>query len=231
MGGIYSCSPKKDAFINRNYQAVVTEYNVLFNGYNSLNEGVEALDNEYQDNYWEILPIERLQLSEAIILPGQESNAYFQKAEEKAVKAIQKHSMMFRNREKNPQIDEAYLLLGMARYYDQRFIPAQEAFNYILYKYPNSDKINQARVWREKVNLRLENEELAINNLKRLIKLERLQDQEYADAKATLAQAYINLQHKDSAVQELKLPQPIQRKMTKRGDIITLLDNCICNLG
>lgn len=100
MGGIYSCSPKKDAFINRNYQAVVTEYNVLFNGYNSLNEGVEALDNEYQDNYWEILPIERLQLSEAIILPGQESNAYFQKAEEKAVKAIQKHSMMFRNREK-----------------------------------------------------------------------------------------------------------------------------------
>lgn len=40
MGGIYSCSPKKDAFINRNYQAVVTEYNVLFNGYNSLNEGV-----------------------------------------------------------------------------------------------------------------------------------------------------------------------------------------------
>lgn len=100
MGGIYSCSPKKDAFINRNYQAVVTEYNVLFNGYNSLNEGVEALDNEYQDNYWEILPIERLQLSEAIILPGQESNAYFQKAEEKAVKAIQKHSMMFRNRKK-----------------------------------------------------------------------------------------------------------------------------------
>jgi hypothetical protein len=31
-----------------------------------------------------------------------------------------------------------YLLLGKARYYDQRFIPALDAFNYILYKYPNS---------------------------------------------------------------------------------------------
>jgi hypothetical protein len=35
---------------------------------------------------------------------------------------------------KNYQIDEAYLL-GKARYYDQRFIPALDAFNYILYKY------------------------------------------------------------------------------------------------
>jgi hypothetical protein len=35
--------------------------------------------------------------------------------------------------EENFQIDEAYLLLGKARYYDQRFIPALDAFNYILY--------------------------------------------------------------------------------------------------
>jgi hypothetical protein len=43
--------------------------------------------------------------------------------------------------EKNFQIDEAYLMLGKSRYYDQRFIPALDAFNYILYKYPNSSKI------------------------------------------------------------------------------------------
>jgi hypothetical protein len=56
-------------------------------------------------------------------------------AETKATKAIQKHSMNIDGRERN-QIDEAYLLLGKARYYDQRFIPALDAFNYILYKYP-----------------------------------------------------------------------------------------------
>jgi hypothetical protein len=51
-------------------------------------------------------------------------------AETKA-KTIQKHSMNIDGTEKNYQIDEAYLLLGKARYYDQRFIPALDAFNYI----------------------------------------------------------------------------------------------------
>jgi hypothetical protein len=50
-------------------------------------------------------------------------------------------------RERNFQIDEAYLLLGKARYYDQRFIPALDAFNYILYKYPNSSNIYEAKIW------------------------------------------------------------------------------------
>jgi hypothetical protein len=37
----------------------------------------------------------------------------------------------YRWKRRNFQIDEAYLLLGKARYYDQRFIPALDAFNYI----------------------------------------------------------------------------------------------------
>jgi hypothetical protein len=37
-----------------------------------------------------------------------------------------------------------------ARYYDQRFIPALDAFNYILYKYPNSSNIYEAKIWRGK---------------------------------------------------------------------------------
>ena len=58
--------------------------------------------------------------------------------------------MNINGKEKNPQMDEAYILLGKSRYYDQRFIPALEAFNYILYKYPESDRINEAKIWREK---------------------------------------------------------------------------------
>lgn len=82
-----------------------------------------------------------------------------------------------------------------------------------------------------KVNLRLENEELAINNLKRLIKLERLQDQEYADAKATLAQAYINLQHKDSAVQELKIAATYTKKNDEKGRYNYIIGQLYLQLG
>ena len=92
-------------------------------------------------------------------------------AEEKASKAIQKHSMDIKDEERNPETDEAFLLLGKSRYFDQRYMPALEAFNYILNKYNESDKLNEATIWREKVNIRLENEELALKNLKRLIKI------------------------------------------------------------
>ena len=54
----FSCSRKKDNFISRNFHAVTAEYNVLFNGYNALEDGKESLASEYADNYWEILPIE-----------------------------------------------------------------------------------------------------------------------------------------------------------------------------
>jgi tetratricopeptide (TPR) repeat protein len=172
-----SCSRKKDKFINRNFHAVTAEFNALYNGYNALEEGKSALNEAYFDNYWDILPIERMQVFEDVVLPGQSKNESFSKAEEKAVKAIQKHSMNIDGKEKNPQMDEAYLLLGKARYFDQRFVPSLEAFNYILYKYPASDKINRAKVWREKANIRLDNNELAIKNLKRLLKQEHLEGQ------------------------------------------------------
>ena len=214
---VTSCSRKKNSFINRNFHAVTAEYNALYNGYLALEEGRKTLNDAYSDNYWDILPIERMQISEEIILPGQSKNENFNRAEEKAVKAIQKHSMNLQGKEKNPQIDEAYLLLGKARYFDQRFVPALEAFNYILYKYPASDKINQAKIWREKTNIRLDNDELAIKNLKRLLESEELNSQDLADATSMLAQAYLNTKSVDSAITQLEIASNNTKSNDERG--------------
>ncbi|RAJ17926.1 type IX secretion system periplasmic lipoprotein PorW/SprE [Olleya aquimaris] len=214
---VTSCSRKKNSFINRNFHAVTAEYNALFNGYNALEQGRQSLNNGYNDNYWDILPVERMQIEEDIVLPGQSKNQDFTTAEEKAVKAIQKHGMNIQGKEYNPQIDEAYLLLGQARYFDQRFVPALEAFNYILYKYPASDKINTAKVWREKTNIRLENDELAIKNLKRLLNQEELEGQELADATSILAQAYINTKSLDSALAQIKIAAKATKKNDEKG--------------
>ena len=212
-----SCSRKKNRFVSRNFHAVTAEYNALYNGYNALFDGVKSLNDGYADDYWEILPIERMQIAEDIFLPGQSKNPNFERAEEKAVKAIQKHSMNIAGKESNPQMDEAYLLLGKARYFDQRFVPALEAFNYILYKYPASDKINQAKIWREKTNIRLENDELAIKNLKRLLDQEELKDQDLADATSMLAQAYLNINDVDSALIEIKTASKKTKKNEEKG--------------
>jgi tetratricopeptide (TPR) repeat protein len=214
---ITSCSRKKDKFINRNFHALGTKYNVLYNGNIALEKGRETVDNAATDNYWQLLPIERMQVTEEIILPGQSKNQDFERAEEKAIKAVQKHGMNIKGKEYNPQIDESYLLLGQARYFDQRFVPALEAFNYILYKYPASDKINTAKVWREKANIRLDNNKLAIKNLKRLLEQEELEDQDLADATSILAQGYINIKSKDSALAQLVIAADFTKKNKEKA--------------
>ena len=212
-----SCSTKKDAFVNRNWHALNTKYNVLYNGNLAFEEGREQLNSTYWDNYWEILPVERLQVSGELRLDSEENNPNFVRAEEKATKAIQKHSMDIEGDERNPQTDEAFLLLGKARYFDERYIPALEAFNYVLRKFTQSNRLSEARIWREKTNLRLGYEELALKNLENLLKYDELKDQEYADARAVMAQAHINLKALDTAAQQLKRAAAYTRKQEERG--------------
>ncbi|WP_218141441.1 type IX secretion system periplasmic lipoprotein PorW/SprE [Flavobacterium terrigena] len=209
---LLACSTKKDNFVNRKWHSVNTEYNTLYNGDVALQKGIEDVKATYSDNFWEVLPLERMQITEEEQKPGDTKNPNFERAETKATKAIQKHSMNIGGFEKNNQIDESYLMLGKSRYYEHRYLPAMEAFNYILYKYPNSNNVYQAQVWREKVNLKLENEQLAIKNLNRTLNgQKKIKSQDLADINAVLAQAYITTNKLDSAIAAVK----ISKKETK----------------
>jgi tetratricopeptide (TPR) repeat protein len=202
---ITACSRKKNTFLNRNLHAVSTEYNTLFNGNNAFDNGKEGLALGYQDNYYEILPVERIEVEDEAQLDTDGKDPNFNRAEEKAVKAIQKHSMFINRQEYNPQIDEAYILLGKARYYDNRFIPALDAFNFILDKYATSNNVNNAKIWKAKTNIRLKNEEYAIENLTEMLAEEELEDTVIADANAMLAQAMINLDSIPQALPYIKI--------------------------
>jgi tetratricopeptide (TPR) repeat protein len=201
----------------RNSHALSTEYNILYNGQIALDKGVEAIKANNADNFWKRLPIERMQIKEDLSPEGKPKNADFELAETKATKAIQKHSMNIGGYEKNKQIDEAYLLLGKARYYDQRFVPALDAFNYILYKYPNSSNIYTAKIWREKTNMRLDNDALVIKNINKLLKEQKLKHQVLADANALLSEAFLNLEEKDSAIAKLKIAESFTKKNEEKA--------------
>ena len=109
-----------------------TKYNYLFNGNNLFVQGIDQDNLELTENFWELIPIEKFDLKK--INEKENEQSIFSDAEEKATLAIQKHSMNIMGEERNPIIDEAYLLLGKSRYYDGRYIPSLESFNYILYK-------------------------------------------------------------------------------------------------
>ena len=201
---IVGCSRKKDKFLNKNFHSITTKYNYLYNGKILLNDALASLNVQEKDNFWKLLPLEKYNSEEIEKDFQKDIQTPFSQAEEKAALAIQKHSMNINGREENPIMDEAYLLLGKARYYDKRFIPSLEAFNYILFKHPTSQNINYVKIWKEKINLRLGQSETAIVNLKELILNNKLENLDLAEANIYLAQAYINSKSQDSAISCLK---------------------------
>ena len=198
MGTSLSCSTSKKGLLNKEYHALTTKYNVLFNGKEAYTIGETILSEAFEENFYELLPVEPINLrgenfDETTIVPG------FDRAEEKAVKAIQKHSIKIDETQYNRQIDEAYLLLGKARYFDRRFFPALEAFNFLLESGANPSVYFEGRIWREKTNIRLKNIELAVENLRPLVQSISVKNKFYPLANATLADAFIQLKQIDSA--------------------------------
>ena len=56
---VASCSTQKDRFLNRNWHALNSKYNVLFNGEMAFDQAWNQLQNGFEENFWEPLPIER----------------------------------------------------------------------------------------------------------------------------------------------------------------------------
>ena len=213
---IISCSTSKDRFLNRKYHKVTTRFNVLFNGKEAFKIGKKILEDVYEDNFFELLSVEPIflrgeNIDNSTIIPG------FQRAEEKAVKAIQKHSMNIKNFQKNPLIDDSYILLGKARYFDRRFFPSLEAFNYIMENHSKPKTYLEARIWREKTNIRLNNNELAINNLRGISK-RLINNSDFSGTlNASLAQAFLNNNRLDSAKYFIKKAAVNEKKYNTKA--------------
>jgi len=196
---------------------------VLFNGESSIEEGLLQTQESFVDNFWEFLPIEKINLSKEIITVDGIGNEKFLKSEEKAAKTIQKHSMLINNVQYNSKIAQAYLLLGRARYLDQRFIPALDAFNQVYKQNIIVDEWYHSVIWKAKCNIRLEQEELAIELLKNLLKKEKLSAKVKADANSVLAMAYLQLQKNDLAINPLKIASSNEKNKQYKARYLFIL--------
>jgi len=212
------CSTQHNNFVNRNLHQLSTKYNVLFNGEEALELEMQNVRENYNDNFFELLPIEQFNAEYVINLPGQKTgNANLERAEEKAVKAIQKHSMEIRGVQENNQIDKAYLLLGKSRYYQKRFMGALDAFNYELDNDFKSNIRPLFKLWKEKTNIRMENYAPAIRNLKFLARQKNTSQELKSEAYAFAGQAHIYLDSLDLAAQNLQKAAELAKDKEKKA--------------
>lgn len=153
------CSTEKNTFASRVYHNVTSQYNVYFNGNESLKAGVERIENSIEDDFTRLLPLyKESDPSAANLVKSDMDNAVI-----KASKLIEIHSITekpkrrkrrtrryqeFASQEEfNPWVDDSYLLMGKAYFYQHNFMAAIDNLSYILRKYPNSDASHEAQIW------------------------------------------------------------------------------------
>lgn len=165
-----SCSTHKDKLINRLYHNITTVNNVLFNGNNSLDKVEEDLVDGYEEDFNKMLPMFPYERS----IRSSDTKNNLKRAVEKATKSIQKHSMNIKGVEKNTYIDDAYLLLGKARFYQNKFLPALESFNYIRLNFKGKNTSTDASLWAIRTLIELENYTFAISETVDVLKNKKL---------------------------------------------------------
>jgi len=158
---LVSCSNSKNKPINRVYHNATAKYNVLFNGRNSLEKAEEIIVDNYKEDFKEILPISPFETG----MSAMKARSHLKKVDDKAAKAIQKHSMNIGGVEYNQNIDEAYLLLGKSRYYQTKFLPALEAFNFVVLNFRSGKVFYEAQLWSARTQIELANYSLAASNI------------------------------------------------------------------
>lgn len=140
------CSTKKNTWLSRNYQALNTDFNVYFNGYNSYNDGLKNIIKANKEDYSAVIPMYPI---------SHHSNAKAATSDmdrtiEKCRKAIKLHSIkvkpkknyskvndpdykLYYNQEEfNPSMKHAWILLGKAEFHKGEFLGSVGTFSYIM---------------------------------------------------------------------------------------------------
>lgn len=152
---VAGCSTRKNTAGTRFYHALTTRYNVYFNGNEAYKAGIEAQLQGNKDYYMEPIPLYPIGNKATT----QIATADFDRAIEKAQKAIRQHSIKRRPKRKpgqtytdkykkwltrhefNPFLHRAWMLMGKAQYQKGDYEEAASSFSYIARLYSGQTAI------------------------------------------------------------------------------------------
>lgn len=192
---------------------MVSKFNPLFNGEQALLKAEATMEIQHKDNFDEILPVYKMGDEQLIssLKPD------LDKAVEKGSKVIQAHSMLIKNSQKNKYIDDCYVLIGKARFYQRDYLRALETFNFVLLEYPKEEAVFEAKMWAAKCKTALGNTLAAKEDFEKIYREEKVDKKLKPDIFAGYAQLEINERRYKPAYQLLQ--QAISKSKSKKQRI------------
>ncbi|HEY3369736.1 MAG TPA: hypothetical protein VGK10_02745, partial [Prolixibacteraceae bacterium] len=153
------CSTEKNTAVSRAYNNLTSHYNVYFNGKESLRAGVDKINSSVEDDYSKVLPL----FKSSNPTTATAASSDMDNAVVKGSKLIQSHSITKKPKRKknksksyikfvsqdefNNWVDDAYVLMGKAYFYQHNFMSAIENFNYVVRKFENDPSRYTANIW------------------------------------------------------------------------------------
>lgn len=145
------CSTQKNTPATRSFHQTKVKYNIMFNGNNTYNEGLIAINNANQDDYTQVLNLYPISNPSAVSA----ATSQMETTIEKCRKCIKLHSIKSKpkpdpkkrndpeykrwleSEEFNNQMGKAWLRLGQAEFHKGDFLGSVGTFTYILNHYKN----------------------------------------------------------------------------------------------
>lgn len=136
------CSTQKAKWANIQYHNINCHYNVWWNGNKSLRMGKEELAKKSSDDFTQILPVYKLGTREQAMGVNQQMD----RAIEKGVKGVKKHSIYQKGKEHVPYVKKCYLLTAYGSFYKQDYADAANTCRMIASQYNGSSDADEARI-------------------------------------------------------------------------------------
>ena len=125
LGG---CSRDKDRWLNKKYHELTARFNPLYNGQVAYDQAIKELSEAHKDDFTQLILLDDWSAAALNSPPYQKAK----RAVEKANKTIRGHSMVFKGKQANPAVFDAYLLMGRAQFLMGLDAPASEAFSIVV---------------------------------------------------------------------------------------------------
>ena len=142
VASLVSCSTHKANWSNIQFHNTTAHYNIWWNGNESLKQALEMMDARCKDDYTRLLPVYKIGTKEECM------SLYPQldRAIEKSIKGIKKHSIFVDGQEHVPYIAKCYLLTAYSTFYKYDIANAASTCQMLVSQYNGTAIADEAAV-------------------------------------------------------------------------------------
>lgn len=195
-----SCSQEKNTIVNRTYHNVTARYNGFFNGRLALQDAHRNMEETYEEDYTQQLPIFIFNDQEVV----QQVYPQLDRAIEKTSLVVDRHSMDIKGKEYCKWIDDTWIVMGEAQFLKKELTLSKQIFDFTKRKYPDEEIKQLSYFWLGRIYTEQEQYQRASDQFRKVSVAEGFPEKMLGELYAVKSDFYLRQDRLDDAIEELE---------------------------